>query len=76
MDIFKRKEIDMSDNESCKNCKFFMRHPEWYKALLTKNALANGECRRYPPVTRVNEDGDEDIIQQNTYDDDWCGEWK
>ena len=62
-------------NESCKNCKFFMKHHE-ARFAIQKNDFTDGECKRYPPVIFVDEDGDTQARQPNICDDEWCGEWK
>lgn len=77
MDFLKRKETDMNDNESCGNCKFFRRHPEWWlKIIYKKDDFSDGTCKRYPLVAFLNEDGQREASQPNVYDDGWCGEWK
>jgi hypothetical protein len=56
-------------NESCSNCKFFLKNTNEYQPGLGqhKNHIDCGRCRRYPM----------DVSDLDCYEPDmWCGEWK
>lgn len=60
-------EIKDSDEPTCKNCRFYVRHE--YENLDV--ILDHGECRRYPPKRlNVTESGFPTVI-----DDCLCGEY-
>jgi hypothetical protein len=58
--------------QCCGNCGFWDRHEA---TTARTGVLKDGLCLAHPPQPCVMDDGVLDY-QPDTYDDDWCGEWR
>ena len=56
---------------SCQNCNFFLPN-QWSR----RDSVADGECRRHPPVASSLRGGQRQLAKfPSVADDDWCGEF-
>jgi len=64
----------MQDCNSCQTCRFWIK----LDLLVDDTNRAWGECRRYPPIQKF-EDNENDMEMgdwPSTWDNQWCGEWQ
>lgn len=56
---------------SCQDCNFFTPN-QWSN----RDAVADGECRRHPPVASLTRDGKRQFAKfPSVANEDWCGEF-
>jgi hypothetical protein len=63
------KKTDPQQGAGCANCRF------WKDETQADDDFQWGYCRRYPPRSGHNDDGDDIVVWSMTVPENWCGEW-